>query len=365
MRVVDKVAFLVQGPTVYAHYVSVWAEMDPKKFAVIFHYKFVSELVEERPDAVRVLDEIVQNGYEYHFFDDLRRDSVKFRYVVSNHRVSGRSIAPSSPAIRVWATLANVARKFVNCANTLVNRPEKYEIRYNPSTQYAPLQVGLSQIRFMYGADIGDGWSLQNWNEIYDLFLCHGPNDEAQLKKRFRGKTVVMGYPRYDRYFRSDIDFKSTIREFGIVQDRKTILWMPTLGDNACSIPLFAGAISGLSGRYNVIVRPHPLSFQREPEKVDILRSLSLVIDDKATRDMNVLFKIADFVLCDYGGSSFGAIYLDKNLILLDVPGAEEQHTVVNSSNLEIRRDFPVLRHQEAGDTRVVVRGRRFMGATG
>src|SRR5690606_36797732 len=36
------------------------------------------------------------------------------------------------------------------------------------------------------------------------------------------------------------------------------------------------------------------------------------------------LYQLADFMLCDYGGSPMASIYTDKRLILLNVPDAEQ-----------------------------------------
>ena len=63
----------------------------------------------------------------------------------------------------------------------------------------------------MYGADINEGWSLNAWNQIYDVILCHGVNDQAEINKRFTAKTYIMGYPRYDEYFDDSINFKNII----------------------------------------------------------------------------------------------------------------------------------------------------------
>jgi hypothetical protein len=200
----------------------------------------------------------------------------------------------------------------------------------------------------MYGADIGDGWSLQSWNEIYDLFLCHGPNDEEQLRKKFKGKTSIMGYPRYDDYFSESLDIQAVVEEFDLDPDKKTVLWMSTLGQGASSIPRYATAIAALRSDYNIIARPHPIAFRQEPENIELLRSLNLNIDGNVTRDMNRLYKAVDWVFCDYGGSPFGAVYLGINLLLLDVPGSEDQFTVVNSSNQEIREHFPIVSEPDA-----------------
>ena len=53
---------------------------------------------------------------------------------------------------------------------------------------------------------------------------------------------------------------------------------------------------------------------------------------------MNVLYSFADYVICDYGGTAFSALYLDKNLILLNVDGSETWYTSKNSSDMELRK---------------------------
>ena len=74
---------------------------------------------------------------------------------------------------------------------------------------------------YMYGADINEGNALQSWNNIYDIFLCHGVNDEREIKKRFKGKTFIMGYPRYDSFFSGEIDLSNIRREFDLAESKK------------------------------------------------------------------------------------------------------------------------------------------------
>jgi hypothetical protein len=363
MQIVNKIAFLVHEPTMYAHYSSVWAEMKRTNFVIILLYKFNDQCNQQVLGAKKFVDQLNQLGYEFYYFDDLLRDNIKFQYVVSNHKIGGRSARPASLIVKLLQKTNNLIKHIINFVTKVSNGSTKYRILLSDRVQYFPLQVGLCQIRFMYGADIGDGWSLKDWNEIYDLFLCHGPNDEAQLRKRFRGKTAVMGYPRYDRFFSPDLDVSNIIKEFGINPSKMTILWMSTLGKDASSIPCFAKVIAKLASEYNIIARPHPIAFREEPENIELLRSLSFNIDDDATRDMNELFKVADVILCDYGGSAFGAIYLEKRLILLDVPGSEDQYTVVNSSNLELREYFPSIALSDADRLQLLIKDEGFWKA--
>jgi hypothetical protein len=73
------------------------------------------------------------------------------------------------------------------------------------------------------------------------------------------------------------------------------------------------------------------------------LRSLGFLLDDKPARDMNKLLKLTDVMLCDYGGSAFGAVYLRKRMVLLEVPGARDWYTVRNASNLELAQHYPAF----------------------
>ena len=355
MNIINKVAFLVHEPTMYTHYSSVWSEMAQTDFTIVLYSRFNNKIQDISPGAKDFINKIVKLEYEFYYFNDLLRDKIKFKYVVSNHVIGGISARPAPLKTKLANNAKNLLKDIINVFYRISNDADKYHICFSDPVQYLPTQIGVHQIRFMYGADISDGWSLQSWNEIYDLFLCHGPNDEAQIRKRFKGKTVVMGYPRYDRFFLPNLDVGNIAREFGIDPSKKTILWMTTIGEGACSIPYFAKAISGLFSEYNIIVRPHPLSFRKEPYNIDLLKSLSFTIDEDATRDMNELFKVADWVLCDYGGSSFGAIYLGKNLILLDVPGSDSEFTVVDSSNLELRDYFPVVSPEDACKLKLVI----------
>ena len=345
MQVLEKIAFLVHEPTMYAHYSSVWAEMDRNSFVIVLMGVFCGASKGEHSTGA-FLTKVNSLGYEITYLTDIVARNIKYRYVVSNHILGGVSPNPGSRYQLLRHKCRNAAKKAINVFNRFVGRDKNYLINALDPIQYPPLQAGVHQIRFMYGADISDAWSLDAWNEIYDLFLCHGPNDQKHLKKRFKGKTEVMGYPRYDNYFSADLNVDDVVAEFGIDTTKTTILWMPTMdpfGDNVCSIPSFAQAIAGLAQDFNVIIRPHPVTFRVDPAAIKLLERLKFKIDRDATRDMNKLFRVADVVLCDHGGSAFGAMYLGKRLIFLDMPHEVDAVVVKNSSNLELMTQYPVV----------------------
>jgi CDP-glycerol glycerophosphotransferase (TagB/SpsB family) len=346
----ERIGFVVHEPTMWAHYSSVWREMDPDRFAIVLTERFrPARIAGRNPGATAFVDKARAAGYAMVFASDMLRAGQRCKYAVSNHKLGGHSLEPASAAMRAASFAARVGKRTVDGALALARRPAKYGTSGFAPMQYWPLQVGQRQVRFMYGADIGDGWSLADWNAMYDAFLCHGPNDAHELAKRFRGRTFEMGYPRYDAYFDPALDVSAERAEFHIDPAKPTVLWMPTFGEGACSIPFFAEALAPLARDFNLVVRPHPLSFRENPEQVELLRRLGFRIDGEATRDMNRLYRIADAVLCDYGGSAFGALYLGKRMVLLDVPGSADWYTVRDSSNLELARHYPSLTPETAG----------------
>lgn len=330
----------------FAHYANVWSQLPTNSFTIILLHSFMQKHIDEMLGGRELIKKLQELGYEYRFIEDVLRRREKYLYVISNHRMQGTSLVRSPFIKRINQLARNYVKISLNWFLSLFGILFRYQESWLDPRQYLPLQVGVKQVRFMYGADISDGWSLQDWNHMYDLFLCHGPNDEKELKKKFKGKTAIMGYPRYDGYFSNELDVDSVIQEFNIDIHKKTILWMPTydmFDDGICSISLFAEPVSKLFTEYNVIVRPHPISFRLDINAINLLKQLNYNIDSNPSRDMNALYKIADTVLCDHGGSAFGALYLKKKLVFLDTEEGNDCLVGKQSSNEILREHFPIV----------------------
>jgi len=329
-----KFAFLVHEPLMLVHYADLWKVMNPANFTIVLTEDFSSDTEgNKKLGAPEFYNYVQSEGYETREITEIISCNIKFEYVVTNHVIS-------------IAKLRGLAKYFTRL------RDRGLLLLGVKAYKYLPQQVGKKQIRYMYGADIKDGNSLEKWNKIYDVFLCHGVNDEREIKKRFKGKTYIMGYPRYDRFFSGEIDLSKIRREFGLSESKKTVLWMPTLGHEYSSIPLFAESLSTISNKYNIIVRPHPISFVQEKDFIALLEKYNFNIDRNVLRDMNELFGIVDVVLADNGGSPFSAIFLGKNVIFLEVPedlGINSVATdhIVGSSVMELKNHLPVVNNQE------------------
>jgi CDP-glycerol glycerophosphotransferase (TagB/SpsB family) len=194
-------------------------------------------------------------------------------------------------------------------------------------------------IRFMYALG-KENHNFSSWNNNYDLILCFGPYQVDKMKPHNSATFFQMGYPRYDKYFKQPYDKKTIQKELKLDTNKKTIIWLPTWLELS-SIDLFCEKISSLSKNYNVVVKCHPLSKHHEPQRVQKLENFhfSLVISE--VYDNLKLFSVADFVISDYGGTAFGALYLDKNLLLVNVPNPERDLTTgSNSPDVLLRKDI-------------------------
>lgn len=216
----------------------------------------------------------------------------------------------------------------------------RYLVSNHPvSTGDRPLirELGEHNIRFMYAAG-KSGWNLSDWNSLYDLILCFGPFHAEAFANCTDGIVLQMGYPRFDRFFTAPVDRAELNARYGCDSARKCVVWLPTW-KTLSSVGLFGDEIGALMNRYNVVVKLHPLMAESEPECVRMLARLKFTCLITDASDNLPLYQLADFMLFDYGGPPFAGLYADKNMLLLNVPGAESDAlTGPDSPDITLRR---------------------------
>lgn len=377
-----KFAFIVHDPMMLVHYRDLWQELGSEKFVII-----TTSFFEKSPEGLERLGfkefvkYVEKMGFESIPIERVINRGFKYEYSITNHIISGNTdyventqsnlVIKIKSGVGKFLSFLGISWPFVFRLNQFIktfakkilsalglSRQFAYRLNHN---LYLPLQVANKHIRFMYGADISEGWSLQPWNSIYDIFLCHGVNDKKAIESRFQGKVFVMGYPRYDRYFEEKIELGNIKNELKVVEGKKTLLWMPTLGGKASTIPHFSEPLSKLANKYNLIVRPHPLSFVQEVEYIQLLEKYNFCIDRNALRDMNELYSIADVVLADYGGTPFSAIFLGKNVVLLDSPDPDSDPINAGSSVMELRQYLPVFQYTQVKELEIAMDSKNFI----
>lgn len=291
-----RIAFLIHLAEMVNHYRDVWQQMDSSEIVVV--------LAGEPLQRAQTVALAHAAGVKCVPLESALADSRRFPVLVSNHPLDPSGAVP------------------------LIQR------------------LGVRNARFNYALG-KSGWNLRPWNALYDLILCFGPY-HVQAFSAFPGRKVQMGYPRFDRYFNETQDRRALVRELGGDPEIPTIVWLPTWKELS-SVGLYDEVISGLTRKFNVMVKLHPLMVTEEPQRVEQLlahRFTKLITD---SYDNLNLFRVADLMLCDYGGSPFGAIYVDLPFLLLDMPGAaEDDLTGRDSPDITLRQHLPsVQRPQE------------------
>lgn len=299
-RAIGGLGFLVHIPELINHYRDVWARLAPGSYEVVLSGSD-SDRIETRRNAevlgVRCVsaEERLASGDKYHC-------------LVSNHPVD-----PSgTPLIK---------------------------------------RLAERNVRFMYALGKA-GWNMRDWNRLYDLILCFGPDQVERLGFCEDAVKLQMGYPRFDRYFTETADRRDLLGRHGCDPAKPVIVWLPTW-KGLSSVGIYDEAIADLMDQYNVVIKLHPLMAVDDHKRAAGLdrHGFTLVIGD--SRDNLPLYQLADFMLCDYGGPAFGGIYTDKNLLLLNVPGAEEdEYTGADSPDVLIRRDIVSIDPDQAGRLR-------------
>lgn len=320
-----KIAFYINEEYMFDHYLSVIQKLDYKKFDIILANKFKNDKYE------KLVSGLLEKSWNVVFLNEVFHIK-KYKVLVSNHFFGGNTSSNSFKE-RMLSLLGSIPLA------------KKLKVLQNLPKQYFQNVLGLYNIRFMYGADVGGSKFDKKYNNLFDEFFCHGPRDAGVINDKFFGRVFEMGYPRYDNYF-SKLENKelksSLLKKHACNPKKTTILWIVTVSEHFSTIEKYAHLMKKLTGKYNVILRPHPLEidpqYSRYNSKVHkIVKSNEFLVSTDAYQNMLDLYLVADYVFCDYGGSIFSALYLDKKILLMDHEEVKKDIEVYESTSLEIR----------------------------
>ena len=172
------------------------------------------------------------------------------------------------------------------------------------------------------------------WNKYYDGILCFGPYHENKFKLHHKIPTSQMGYPRFDKFFNPGYKREDLYEKFKCDPSKNTIVWLTTWSDLS-SIGKYIKAVSSLSSDYNVVIRPHPQIKINDPANYRKLFKIDVNYIDDNEDDNVQLYALADLMFFDYGGSMFGALYLNKNFAFLDMKFVSEHNAYLGESSSE------------------------------
>jgi hypothetical protein len=289
VRPVDRIAFAIHLSELTNHYAAIWEGLPPGTFELVYS--------SDDPESNRRTARFAEvHGYPASYVGDVLAEGRSFKAVVSNHMGAAGRIG----------------------------------------TEYGVTRLGRLQARLMYSLG-KDGWNFQQWNKQYDVILCYGPYQASRLAEFERPRVVQVGYPRFDRFFSIAESRRDIVARLGGDPDRPTLVWLPTWA-NECSIPAFADTIASLRDEMNVLVKVHPLTATQGPYHMGCLEEAGLRSVADVDFDNVELFYAADIVAADYGGSPFGAIYTDRDLVLLNTPAVDYRgHELSPSGSLDTR----------------------------
>lgn len=299
--VIPKLAFLLHIPDIYFHYRPVLNLLPPDGFDIVLPD-------DAGPELLKIIE---QKQYHFVYISDLLESKTLYKYLVTDHLFL-----------------------------------QDYQLLH---------KIGQKQIRFF--SELGyDRLQLGNYNRFYDLILCMGKYQENRLSFCSQTRFVKVGWPQMDKWYEGiDVDLNSLLDRFNCDRYRPVIVWMPTFGDLS-SIDYYAETIHSLIDRYNIIVRPHPYTILDEPERIDVLQKLRVQKVVVEPLDDLVLFALGDYILSDYGGAPFGAVFTDQRMILLDIPDAfSHEFTGLSSSDVVLRNYYPSIDPGDNPDTLIAL----------
>ena len=119
--------------------------------------------------------------------------------------------------------------------------------------------------------------------------------------------------------------------------------------------------IEQLSSDYNIILRPHPLEidsqYDRYNHEVDkIINTSKLIINKDPFQNMSELYVISDLMICDYGGTIFSSIYMNKKVLLLNHDEAILDSNTNGSTSIEVRNYLPSINKNDCNNLNQIIK---------
>lgn len=325
--IIPKIGFYINEEYIFNHYKNIFEIFKNSDFEIIFANKF------SQKKYLSFIKKIKKNDWKYVFLKDVL---YKYKYnILVTHAFFGGNQ-------NNCLSLSEKFKKIINSVFIKIILKKKNYVVYQIKDQYFQKKLGEFNIRFPYGADVGDD-KVGKFYETFDLCFCHGPRDSDFIYKKLKINTFQIGYPRYDNFFTSGPQEKYKFDNSNLDKTKKNILWIPTVSTEFSTIETFHENFNNLLSKFNIILRPHPLEIDKQYSRYNknvskIVKNSKFIIDKDPFRDLSLLYKMADIVVCDYGGSIFSSLYLKKRIILINHENVVYDTSVYTSTSMEIRK---------------------------
>lgn len=292
---IDKIGFCIHFAELINHYAAIWKSLDIDTFSILI-------ACPTKLENDYIINYANEHGYKYLLTDKALKQKLEFKVLVSNQPFAAGHVRGQA---NVWL-------------------------------------LGHIQVRMMYALGKAK-WNFSPWNQKYNTILCWGKYHQDMLQNFPGVELVQVGYPRFDDYYNNPTDKALVAKNLELDPDKKTVLWLPTW-HKMSSIDQYGDAISKLEKNFNLVVKVHPNTYTEEPERMAVLKRFGIKnVDDPFINNIG-LISIADWVLADYGGSAFAAIYADTNVLLLNLSNpAEDELMGEHSLDLQLRQWLPSI----------------------
>jgi hypothetical protein len=278
--------------------------------------KIIKTLNQLDRDFVLLSNIIGKVKYEFLFSSGLSFKN-KFKFSIFTKFLYANSIGNFLDFTGISKILTKVLGRSFTCSGYISKKYDRTSVER---------EIGNKTIRFPKGIDVSTlNFPIDLWKDVFDIHLCHGDLDFDLIKNKFpNANCVKVGYPKYDNVESPCKAKKLIYREFDLDKTKSLIFWIPThikvTGEFNNNIKLWFDAVSNLQKKYNIIIRPHPKALACSDQFVSMLEESNLMFDVKHNRDLSILYQASDIVLADYGASMFSAIYMQKDVLLLNMP---------------------------------------------
>jgi CDP-glycerol glycerophosphotransferase (TagB/SpsB family)/glycosyltransferase involved in cell wall biosynthesis len=158
--------------------------------------------------------------------------------------------------------------------------------------------------------------------ESADLICVPGKHHQAIMRRIISKPVVATGMCKLDDLFSGKINRASVLKQFGLPEDYRYVLFAPTFNDELSAIPFVQDRIGQVlpDGKTLLIIKLHPST---KPEYKDMYRALP-------SRDKRVIFAdelditpflaLCDVMISDVSSAMMEFAALDKPIILFNNP---------------------------------------------
>lgn len=148
----------------------------------------------------------------------------------------------------------------------------------------------------------------------------------GKYSQRILGKyfhTIIVGFPKYDDFFRGELRKEELSKLFNLDKDKKTILYLPTWGIHS-SLDLYHDAIKKVlnDDKYNFIFKPHTHTVSKDRYCTDYFRQEideGKIVCLEQQIGLDKLFTVADIVMADAMSGAFWESVIIANLPTLAI----------------------------------------------